>query len=206
WAFNLDEPALRRTVLEPWIGGVALRIGDREWDPRASTLRVLEGERLAPADLAHGQGWNRALRTGGRDVARELLAAAEARALAMTVVAAGAAGRDAGVALLGELAAAVVDWTAVRAALLAGERAALPVQAALVVAERAASPRWHLDAGLAIGALGPRAVLVALAGDAPTPIAGLPAPLQLRGAAAPIVLAERLRDVGCAVRSRERSA
>ena len=74
WVFNLDDDVLRQTVLEPWVNGRQLRIGERDWAPQESTLRILEGELLQPADLAHGQGWHHAQRSG-RDVARELLEA-----------------------------------------------------------------------------------------------------------------------------------
>ena len=39
-------------------GGAAgrLSLGDREWDPKDSTLRILEGPQLSPPELAYGQG------------------------------------------------------------------------------------------------------------------------------------------------------
>lgn len=72
---NLGEAELRARVLAPWSRGAAVRLGDREWEPARCELRVLEGPELAPADLAMGQGWQRAERSG-RDVTAELLAAA----------------------------------------------------------------------------------------------------------------------------------
>ena len=62
-AFNLEHPEVRRAVLEPWLRGVAVTLGQRDWDPRACRLTVLEGPPLAPADLAHGQGWHNAGRS-----------------------------------------------------------------------------------------------------------------------------------------------
>jgi hypothetical protein len=78
-AFNLDPEELRRDVLEPWLAGRPVHLGDREWLPRESSLRVIEGPRLEGPDLAFGQGWSNAER-GGRDVTREVLTEAEREA------------------------------------------------------------------------------------------------------------------------------
>ncbi len=78
WLFNIDEARLAATVLEPWIADRPLEIGDRRWEPRESDLRIIEGPQLAAPDLAHGQGWNAAERSG-EDVTRRLLAAAPPR-------------------------------------------------------------------------------------------------------------------------------
>jgi hypothetical protein len=75
WLFNLSAERLRVEVVDPWIAGRELELGDRRWQPRESDLRVIEGPELAPPDLAHGQGWNAAERSG-REVTRELLATA----------------------------------------------------------------------------------------------------------------------------------
>jgi hypothetical protein len=75
-AFNLDEEELRRTILEPWMTDRAIELGDREWIPRKSSLKVLEGPRLEPPDLSFGQGWSNAERSA-RDVTGEVLADAE---------------------------------------------------------------------------------------------------------------------------------
>jgi hypothetical protein len=200
WAFNLDSEELRRTVLEPWVRGAPLRIGDRDWDPSQSSLRVLEGARLAPADLAHGQGWNRAERSG-RDVARELLAGSAMRPpAAATIVAPSGEARDAAAGLLRALGVTVVDFASVRAALLPPVQEAVAAQVALVLVEAAAPEGWHFDAGLALGAFGPRAVFVSLAPGGPAPLAGIPvAGLDAADPAAPGMLAEALRRAGCAV-------
>jgi hypothetical protein len=71
-AFNLAEDELRQTVLTPWAAGRAVRLGDRDWAPAECTLRVLEGPRLDGPQLAQGQGWHNAQRTG-TDVTRQLL-------------------------------------------------------------------------------------------------------------------------------------
>ena len=75
WLFNLSEEGLSTAVLEPWIAGRELELGDRRWERRESDLRVIEGPELAPQDLAHGQGWNAAERSG-EDATRRLLAEA----------------------------------------------------------------------------------------------------------------------------------
>lgn len=50
WAreFNLDEATLRESVLEPWVMGRPVLLGDREWEPEECELRVLEGPELSP--------------------------------------------------------------------------------------------------------------------------------------------------------------
>lgn len=73
WSFNFSEKRVAADVVEPWLAGRRFELGDREWDPRESSLRIIEGPELAAADLAHGQGWNAAERSG-EDVTRQLLA------------------------------------------------------------------------------------------------------------------------------------
>jgi MoxR-like ATPase len=77
--FNLEEAELRRSVLEPWVAGVAFEFEEREWEPRDSRLTILEGPRLAAADLSFGQGWSNATRSA-EDVTRRLVAAARSAA------------------------------------------------------------------------------------------------------------------------------
>jgi len=71
-AFNLDLDELRRTVLEPWLTGRPVELGESEWDPRECSLRILEGRRLDPPDLSFGQGWSNAERSAA-DVTRRVL-------------------------------------------------------------------------------------------------------------------------------------
>ena len=78
-AFNLGEEELRNTILEPWTTDRTIELGDREWVPRESSLRVLEGPRLEGPDLAFGQGWSNAERSA-REVTGEVLADAESSA------------------------------------------------------------------------------------------------------------------------------
>lgn len=71
-AFNLNLEELRRTVLEPWLTGRAVELGEREWDPRENSLRVLEGPHLDMPDLSFGQGWSNAERSS-EDVTRRVV-------------------------------------------------------------------------------------------------------------------------------------
>jgi len=71
-AFNLNLDELRRTVLEPWLTGRRFELGEHEWDPRESSLRIIEGRHLDPPDLSFGQGWSNAERTG-EEVTRRVL-------------------------------------------------------------------------------------------------------------------------------------
>jgi hypothetical protein len=71
-AFNLSLEELRRTVLEPWLTGRFVDLGERQWDPRESSLRILEGPHLDTPDLSFGQGWSNAERSA-EDVTRRVL-------------------------------------------------------------------------------------------------------------------------------------
>jgi hypothetical protein len=71
-AFNLDLDELRKTVLEPWLTGRPVELGEQEWDPRECSLRILEGRHLDPPDLSFGQGWSNAERSAA-DVTRRVL-------------------------------------------------------------------------------------------------------------------------------------
>ena len=72
-AFNLSVDELRRQVLEPWLTNRPIELGEREWPPEESALRILEGRHLDTPDLSFGQGWANAERTA-EDVTRRLLA------------------------------------------------------------------------------------------------------------------------------------
>jgi hypothetical protein len=76
-AFNLSLEELRRAILEPWLTGRLVDLGEREWDPRESSLRILEGPHLDPPDLSFGQGWSNAERSS-KDVTRRVLERTEA--------------------------------------------------------------------------------------------------------------------------------
>jgi 2-iminobutanoate/2-iminopropanoate deaminase len=72
--FNLSAVELQTAVLAPWAADRAFDFGEQRWDPRQARLTVLEGPRLAPAELTMGRGW-RAAQRQGRDVTAEALAA-----------------------------------------------------------------------------------------------------------------------------------
>jgi len=74
-SFNLSAEELQRTVLEPWLSGRPVLLGDRKWDPEESELRVLEGSELSNPELSFGQGWANAER-GSEDVTRRIVEAA----------------------------------------------------------------------------------------------------------------------------------
>jgi hypothetical protein len=175
WAFNLSEERLRTEVIEPWRQGGPVELGDREWDPRDSTLRILEGPELAPPELAHGQGWHYAERSG-REVTARVLSRAATEAATVAVLAETAAAQGSVTALLEQLEVRLVDWAAVRARLLAAAtvvsahgRDPVGVGAVVVAVEREEpSARWLFDAGLALGALGGRAIVAQL-GEEPPP-------------------------------------
>jgi hypothetical protein len=79
-SFNLTTEELRQTVLEPWLSGRPVQLGDRKWDRDDSELRILEGSELSNPELSFGQGWANAERAGADVTQRVLGAAQEARA------------------------------------------------------------------------------------------------------------------------------
>jgi hypothetical protein len=167
WLFNLDGATLRGGILAAWSSGVAFDAADHTWDPRDTLLRIIESPPLDPAELSYGQGWNAAERRG-RDVTRDLLGSPGHRSA--TVVSPTRAGYEIGLGLLRELGFSPRDWGPAREALLKG--AAPGVEFALVIATAEPGP-WLFDAGLALGALGERAALVADGPDAPALVAGV---------------------------------
>jgi hypothetical protein len=104
-AFNLSAEEIARAVLEPWLARRPLELGDREWDPEESELRVLEGPRLSNPELSFGQGWANAER-GSEDVTGRLLSAAEAERRAVPGPAALVIETSSAVETIAELAAA----------------------------------------------------------------------------------------------------
>lgn len=77
--FNLNREDLVEKVLQPWLEDRRITMGDREWVPRDTELKILEGPRMENADLAFGQGWSNAERSS-EDVTKELLSSAPAPA------------------------------------------------------------------------------------------------------------------------------
>lgn len=80
--FNLSPEELRQTVLDPWLSGRSIELGDRKWNPEASELKVLEGPELGNPDLNFGQGWANAQRSAADVTARVLDAAQASRGAA----------------------------------------------------------------------------------------------------------------------------
>jgi len=79
-SFNLTEEELGRTVLDPWLSGRPILLGDRRWTRGdESRLRILEGPELSVQDLAFSQGWANAERASSDVTATVLEAATEGR-------------------------------------------------------------------------------------------------------------------------------
>jgi hypothetical protein len=78
-SFNLTAEELRLTVLEPWLAGQPIALGDRRWEPRQAELRILEGPELSNPELSFGQGWSNAERASQEVTGDVLDAAQEAR-------------------------------------------------------------------------------------------------------------------------------
>ena len=79
-SFNLTEEELGRTVLDPWLSGRPILLGDRKWTrDDESSLRILEGPELSVQDLAFSQGWSNAQRSADDVTATVLEAATEDR-------------------------------------------------------------------------------------------------------------------------------
>ena len=78
-SFNLTEEELRHTVLDPWLAGRPVLLGDRRWTREDSELRVFEGPGMSNQDLAFGQGWANAQRASAEVTAAVLADATEAR-------------------------------------------------------------------------------------------------------------------------------
>jgi hypothetical protein len=72
--FNLSEEQLR-AVVEPWVRGQYVDLGERNWNPHEATLTILEGPHLATNELSLGRGWSAALHAS-EDVTERVLGAA----------------------------------------------------------------------------------------------------------------------------------
>jgi hypothetical protein len=70
--FNLDRQDLVAKVIQPWLTDRTIAMGDREWVPRQSSLKILEGPPMEGPDLAAGQGWANAERAS-ENATRRLL-------------------------------------------------------------------------------------------------------------------------------------
>jgi hypothetical protein len=200
--FNLDEDRLRREVLEPWLSGSPLDLGDQRWIPKESSLRIIEGPRLDGPDLAMGRGWGKAERSGEEATRRLLGEASRASVLTISLLAETLGAEQAVGEMIDRLDVERADWRAVRSRVLtagppgAASRGSGPWGCTVVVAETADPPaEWMFEAGLAIGALGPRAVVAQLGeGQPPEEFQELPVIRLLAGEEASLhALAERLQ-------------
>jgi len=174
-AFNLDEARLRGTILEPWVQGRVIELGDREWEPRDCKLKILEGPVLSDSDLALGRGWSNAERVS-ENVTRRLVEAAATPAVRPVAVLAETEASEAElVRMVESLRLETVSWAELRGRIL-GRPAAGQVRYSALLAFESPVPSasWLFDAGLARGALGEHAVMVQV-GDAgiPAELAGL---------------------------------
>jgi hypothetical protein len=73
--FNLSHEELLAAVVGPWLEERTIELGEREWEPRESALKILEGPELGNPDLSFGQAWANAERTA-ENVTRRVLAEA----------------------------------------------------------------------------------------------------------------------------------
>jgi hypothetical protein len=70
--FNLSEHELP-PIVEPWVAGEIVELGERKWDPRRAKLTILEGPRIGNAQLTMGRGWSVAQRES-EDITDRVLA------------------------------------------------------------------------------------------------------------------------------------
>jgi hypothetical protein len=75
--FNLNREDLFAKVVGPWLENRIIEMGDREWLPADSSLKILEGPHMDPPDLSFGQGWANAERKS-EVVTRQLIEAVPA--------------------------------------------------------------------------------------------------------------------------------
>ncbi len=73
--FNLSREELLTKVVAPWLEDLPIDLGEQEWIPRESKLKILEGPELEGPDLSFGQGWSNAERSAEDVTGRELAAA-----------------------------------------------------------------------------------------------------------------------------------
>jgi hypothetical protein len=170
-AFNLDEAKLRSEILDPWVHGRRIVLGDKDWEPRDCKLVILEGPELADPDLAMGRGWSNAEKSS-ENVTRRLVEEAVAPAATTTVgvVAETASGEAAIGRMLDTLGLEAAPWSEVRGRILGAGTGDGSRYGAVLAFESPAPPgSWLFDAGLARGALGARAVVAQL-GDSGIPV------------------------------------
>lgn len=74
-SFNLSREQLLAQVIAPWLEDLTIELGEQEWLPAESQLKILEGPHLGGPDLAFGQGWANAERASEIVTKRELASA-----------------------------------------------------------------------------------------------------------------------------------
>ncbi len=62
-SFNLSHEELLATVVEPWLEDRTIELGEQEWVPKETTMKILEGPHLGMPELSFGQGWSNAERS-----------------------------------------------------------------------------------------------------------------------------------------------
>jgi hypothetical protein len=75
--FNLRDGDLKELV-EDWVQGRIVELGERKWNPATARLKILEGPELPLGELSMGRGWPTAKRRSV-EVTERVLADARAR-------------------------------------------------------------------------------------------------------------------------------
>lgn len=165
--FNLSPAELREQVIVRFLAGVDIELGDRTWAPARCELVILEGPALEAVDLAFGQGWSNAHRKA-RDVTHTALETVrESLASAGVAVLASEPQDESYVrAALERVGLQALAWAPLRDRLVAGHRDDVVV--VIAIGDAAPDIDWWFAAGLAIGALSERTVVVAT-GTGPLP-------------------------------------
>ena len=133
--FNIGEDELGQ-ILKLWIAGQIFEFGEQEWEPRESTLTILEGKALESPDLAFGQGWSNALRAA-EDVTRRMVESEEIRApLAPVVAVVGDSVEGAAAAIAKGGNPAPLEWSEARARIDCRD----PAVAAVILVLRPSEP------------------------------------------------------------------
>ncbi len=89
-------------------------MGDQEWEPRTSSLKILEGPHMGMPDLSFGQGWSNAERASENVTRRVLDDAPAPRVPDAFAVEADSAERAAAAIAAGSGAVKAIRWEEVR--------------------------------------------------------------------------------------------
>jgi hypothetical protein len=112
-SFNFSREQLMAEVIAPWLEDLPVELGEQEWQPAESKLKILEGPHLGGPDLAFGQGWANAERASEEVTQRELAAAPPPDLPDAFVIEAGQPDAALGELLEGQ-AATPIAWTEAR--------------------------------------------------------------------------------------------